>query len=512
MPLAPNPLRTISLLVGSLVAAACASGAVQLAAPFSDHAILQREKPIRVWGSGSPGEKITASFGSETQQVAADPAGAWHVIFTARPANRVGTDLVVTGENTITVRDILVGEVWLCSGQSNMTFPLERSEGGTLEIAAANFPLIRQFTVTQTTAGRPAATVAGAWRICSPATAGRFTAVGYYFARELLQDLDVPIGLMHCAWGGTPIESWMSAPVLEQSPASAAIARRWQDDLSARPANQAAYDRLLKPWLDGDAAAQREGAAAAASYRAAHPRPTVPSNIRPSSAPSSLYNGMLHPLIPYTLRGILWYQGEGNTGRPEEYSALFAALITSWRKDFKQGDIPFYWVNLANFKGNEATLGFARLREAQTQTLTLPNTGQALAIDIGNHDDIHPTNKRDVGHRLALIAKAKTYGRSGEFSGPQFANATVRGQAMRVTFTHAAGLSTRGGAPGSLEIAGADKKFHPATGTIEGETLLVSAPEVPAPVAVRYAFRNSPEANLYNGAGLPAVPFRSDSW
>jgi sialate O-acetylesterase len=365
------------------------------------------------------------------------------------------------------------------------------------------------------------------WTAASPQTAGDFTAVGYFFAREVFRKTGVPIGLVNSTWGGTPVEAWMSPAALASDPKFRIVAERWQQNLADFPARKAAHDATLAAWLKAEAASKTDAAAktkAAKSKQSAdqihaawlvkNPRPRAPRGPGDSWTPTGLFNGMINPLLPYALRGALWYQGESNTDRASEYRALFGAMITAWRGHFGQPELPFYWVNLANFNPTYETQPelWPWLREAQTQTLALPHTGQALAIDVGEADDIHPKNKQDVGRRLALLALNRVYGITGDDTGPTFAGATREAGALRVRFTYASGLNAREKPAQSLEVAGVDRKFFPATAKIERDTLLVSAPQVKEPVAVRYAWRNLPDANLYNGAGLPAVPFRSDSW
>ncbi|HEY0945058.1 MAG TPA: sialate O-acetylesterase [Opitutaceae bacterium] len=488
---------------------------VALAPLFQDHAVLQQGKPVPVWGRADAGEKVTVTFAGQTAHATADADGRWILYLDTLPANATPAELVATGRNTVIVRDVLVGEVWLCSGQSNMEWPVSRAQNAKEEIATASFPLIRHFKVKRTVADAPQENVEGAWAVCSPETAAHFTAVGYFFARDLHRKLGVPVGLVNSSWGGTPVESWMSPAALHSEPAFAVVRERWQKTLDEYPAKKAGFDEKVAAWEQKEAAARVAGEAALAEFRQQNPRPWglrgAPGD---SWTPMGLYNAMINPLVPYALRGALWYQGESNAGHASEYHALFAAMITWWRAHFGQGDFPFYWVQLANYKaGNGDGTDWAFLREAQTQTLSLPNTGQALAIDIGNPDDIHPTNKQEVGRRLALIAKTRIYEVPGDFSGPQFVSATPEGAAMRVRFNYADNGLTAGAKPlQSFVIAGADRKFYPATARIERDTVVVSAPEVKEPVAVRYAWSNSPEANLFNGAGLPACPFRSDSW
>jgi sialate O-acetylesterase len=483
---------------------------------FSDGAVLQRDKPVAIWGKAERGERVAVSFAGQKRETVTAIDGRWIVFLDALATEARGADLTITGKNVVTVRDVVVGEVWLCSGQSNMEFALSRATNAPQEIAAAKFPLIRHIKVDRATAETPldSAKTTG-WKSATPENAGAFTAVGYFFARDLHQKLGVPIGLVHSSWGGTPIESWMSPSALASDPAFAIAGERWRQTLAAYPSAKERYDVELPAWTAAEAAAQAQGPAAREAFLKKNPRPRAPRGPGDQWTPSSLYNAMINPLVPYAVRGVLWYQGESNADRASEYPALFSKMIISWRGHFGQGDIPFYWVNLANFKVPEDVTGqtYAWLREAQTRTLTLPNTGQALAIDIGDPNDIHPTNKQEVGRRLALLARNRIYGIVGDDTGPTFAKAVRENAALRVHFTHAAnGLVAHEQPPQALEIAGADRVFQPATGKIERDTLLVMSPTVKEPVAVRYAWQNAPEANLYNGAGLPAVPFRSDDW
>ena len=527
------PIKIVPrFLVLSLLAALSAARAeVTLAPLFTDHAVLQRDKPVPVWGRATAGERITVRFHGQSGGTVAGADGRWIVFLDQFATDANGADLTVTGRDTLTLHDIVVGDVWLCSGQSNMEFTVSRAQNAAAEIAAANFPLIRHIKVRNTVAESPADTVAtSGWLPASPQTAGTFTAVGYFFARDIFQKTGVPIGLVHSSWGGTPVESWMSPAALAGNPAFTFVTERWRQNLAEYPAKKAAFDLALAEWTKADADAKVSRKEPYAAWQKKNPRPRAPRGAGDSWTPASLFNGMINPLLPYALRGALWYQGESNAEHAAEYHPLFAAMITAWRAHFGQGDIPFYWVSLANYKvpTDKTDTTYAFLREAQTQTLALPHTGQALAIDVGNPDDIHPTNKQEVGRRLALLARNRVYGLTGDDTGPTFVEAKREGaatstgskgspqagsgQALRVTLAHAAGLLAHDKPVQSLEVAGADRKFFPATAKIERDTLLVSAREVKEPVAVRYAWRNAPEANLYNGAGLPAVPFRSDNW
>ncbi len=508
----PFVILTLLLATGGLRAE------VTLAPLFTDGAVLQRDKPLSIWGWAEAGEKVAVAFAGQKREATPGPDGRWLVLLEPLPANPLGAELIVAGRNTLTLRDVVVGEVWLCSGQSNMEWPVSRATDAATEIATAIFPLLRHVRIEHTVATTPADTVkTGGWLPATPQNVGAFTAVGYFFARDLHQKLGVPIGIVHSSWGGTPVESWMSPAALAGDPAFAVVGERWTKNLADYSANKTAYDSAFAVWQATEAAEKNKGAPAHAAWLKKNPRPRAPRGPGDPWTPAGLFNGMINPLLPYALRGALWYQGESNAERAAEYHPLFTAMITAWRAHFGQGDFPFYWVSLANYgvpsDGGERGRTYAFLREAQTKTLALPNTGQALAIDLGDPKDIHPTNKQDVGRRLARLAKSRIHGFVIDDTGPTFASATRAGKALRVHFTHAAnGLVAHEKPVQSLELAGADRVFHPAEGRIERDTLLVTSPAVREPVAVRYAWFNAPEANLYSGSGLPAVPFRSDAW
>lgn len=507
--------RSYSVFLALVAACAAVRAEVSLAPLFTDHAVMQRDKPVPVWGWASPGEKVTVTFAGQTRGAVADAAGRWVVMLDALATNATGAELTARGRNQVVVRDLVVGEVWLCSGQSNMEWPVAKADRAAEEIAAAKFPLVRHVKVARAVATQPADTVAtGGWEAATPQTVGAFTAVGYFFAREMHARLNgVPIGLIHSSWGGTPIESWLSPAALASDARFAIAGERWREALAGFPAASVAYEAAATEWKRGEVIARAQGPAALQAWVKKHPVPRAPRGPGDPWTPSGLFNGMINPLAPYALRGFLWYQGENNTDRPLEYHPLFVALITTWRAHFGQGDAPFFWVNLANFRSpvDASGVGYALVREAQTRALALPHTGQALAIDIGNPTDIHPTNKQEVGRRLALLAQNRVYGLTKDDSGPVFQAAVRQGAAMRVTFTHVAGGLVAHGKPvQSLEVAGADRVYKPAQARIERDALIVSSPEVREPVAVRYAWKNAPEANLFNGAGLPAVPFRSE--
>lgn len=507
MPALPCQLTLyVSLIV---IAVAPLSAAIKPAPLFQDHAVLQQGKPVPVWGTADAGEKITVSFADQTASTTADAVGIWRVTLAPLKASSTPATLTLTGTNTIVLHDILVGEVWLCSGQSNMEFKLAGANNAQAEIAAANFPLIRQLRIGYKVSNTTLRTAGGEWVAASPATAGKFSAVGYFFAREIHQKLGgIPVGLINSSWGGTAIAPWMD-PATLADPDLAFVENNWQAKLADYPALQAKHEAAETK----DARKAAEAKAAGKSYKKPWRRaPANPDGSPHEDKPAAIYNGMIHPLQPSALAGVLWYQGESNAIRPAEYTKLFPAFITGMRASFAQPDLPFYWAQLSAFTGGPGE-DWPALREAQTAALALQHTGQAITIDIGMEKNIHPVNKQDVGLRLALIALQKHYGRKVIASGPLFKAARFKGAAAQVAFTEmAGGLAAKGGKLSGFELAGTDQKFVAADARIEGATVIVTATTVPAPVAVRYGWRNYLTATLANSAGLPAAPFRSDPW
>lgn len=489
---------------------------VTLAPLFRDHAVLQREKPIPVWGRAEVGEKISVAFSGQQIRTTAAADGRWMVFLEPLPAVVDGSDLVVTAKNTLVIHDVVVGEVWLCAGAFNLDRPVAKTANGTAEIAAANFPLIRELQLSPTVAERPADGVnTSGWLTATPDFVGGFSALDYFFAREIFQKLGVPVGLVHGSCRNTPIESWLSPTALTSDPLFKSITERWEKPLAEYPEKKAASETKLAEWRTAEAAAKAHGETAHRAFLKQRPAPPPPRGPGDSWTPGGLFNGMINPVLPYALRGALWDQGENNSGHSGEYQALFRALIVTWRQHFGQGEFPFYWVNLPALKKEEDPTGvaLASVREAQTRTLALPNTGQAVAIDGRETDPSSPVDLQILGRRLASLAKHRVYGITVDDTGPTFLSAQREGSAMRIRFTHAGGGLVAHDKPvQSLEVSGADKVFRAAVARIERDTLLVWSPEVREPVAVRYAWRNHPEANLYSGAGLPAVPFRSDDW
>ncbi len=496
-------MRRLVPVLLCLLGLSTASAAVGLPSLFGDHMVLQSDRPVHIWGTAEPGESVTIAIAGRETKVAALADGRWNVYLAPMAAGGPHVLTVQGDGEPITVSDILVGEVWVGSGQSNMVWPVQQSNDAEAEIAAANYPSIRYFLAAQTPALTPSDNVGGEWKIVSPETVGEMSAVGYFFARHLHKRLDVPFGFVQAAWGGTPAESWTSTSALEsESELRALISSFAREKVRARPR----FERALKDWMTRSNAAVRAG-------RDAPTRPAEPRVLRPQHEPSSLFNGMIAPLMPYAIRGVIWYQGEnnGNRGHGTLYQTLFRTMIQDWRARWGMGRFPFLFVQLANY-GNVPEEGtWAELREAQAAALELSGTGMAVTIDIGNSTDIHPRNKQDVGRRLALVARATTYGEPDlEYSGPTFRQATPDGDELRLWFSHVAGgLQAHGGALKGFELAGADGKFVEAMARIEGESVVLSHEAIPYPTKARYAWAADPQANLQNAIGLPAAPFRT---
>jgi sialate O-acetylesterase len=491
----------------------------RLPAIFSDHMVLQQQMPLGVWGWAAPDERIEVRLRSQRVSTTADRQGRWRV--TLAPETAGGPDELVVAGATVTRRfaDVLIGEVWIGSGQSNMQWEVRQAQDADKEIAAANHPRIRLFSVKRVTAGEPKDDVtpmdaAPTWMVATPASVTHFSAVGYFFSRELQKARgNVPIGFIHSSWGGTPAEAWTRRDVLADDPALQPLLAQYRRIEAEYPSQRYGYERRLPIWSD-----------ALKAWRAAHPTPETPIPGMPAPRggpedphrPASLWNAMIAPLTPFAIRGVLWYQGETNALRAWDYQRLMAAMIQDWRRAWNRGDLPFLFVQLANFRPNPPSPGaswWAEVREAQRLTLGLPNTGMASAIDIGNPLDIHPLNKQEVGRRLALSARAVAYGERIVSAGPEYEGMTIEGNRIRVRFRHAGGGLVLDAAKGSsLIVAGVDGQFKPATAVVDGETLVVSSADVAAPVAVRYAWEDDPATSLRNKEGLPASPFRTDTW
>ncbi len=474
---------------------------------FADHVVLQRGTQVPVWGSAEPGESVKVTLSGQTQATKAGSDGKWMVRLHKMKAGGP-YEMQIEGKNSITIHDVLVGEVWLASGQSNMVFTVSKkaqSFAGMLdedkEIAAANFPQIRMFTVKERKSYAPEENPDGEWKVCSPDTVGVFSSVGYLFARDLQHKLHVPVGILTVAYGASTAESWLPRPALEADPQLKPMIDR--------------FDTLENFYKEHPGAMEADAPPGPQTINA---RPGKPGPLRDpvqdQHQPTVLFNGMLHPVIPYAIRGAIWYQGESIVGGKAGiglYPHVMETLVTEWRKLWGEGEIPFYAVQLPALKNVSNN---PMVREAQAQIISLPKTGFAVTIDAGDPDNVHPKDKEPVGERLALIALANTYGQKLEYSGPVYSSAHVEGNAIRIHFTHVdGGLVAKGGALEWFQIAGADQHFVDAQATIDGDTVVVKSASVSAPVAVRYAWANYPfGCNLYNAAGLPAAPFRTDDW
>jgi len=482
---------------------------VRLPSVIGEHMVLQAGRPIPFWGWADAGEKVVVEAGDRRAETTAGADGRWMVALEALDAGGP-IAVAIQGKNLIRLEDVLIGQVWVCSGQSNMQWAVSQSKDPQKEIAEANFPKIRLFSVERRTAFEPQSDCKGEWAACTPQTVPGFSAVAYYFGRKLHQELDMPVGLIHTSWGGTPAESWMTRATLEADPQYAPLLGRWAEMAKTGQDAKAKYEQELAAWKDAAEKAKAEGKPAPAA-------PAPPAGPPNPHFPASLYNAMIAPIVPFAIGGAIWYQGESNAGRAYQYRTLFRNMIEDWRMVWGQGEFPFLFVQLANFmatKPEPAESEWAELREAQTMTLSLPRTGMALAIDIGEANDIHPKNKQEVGRRLALAALAIGHRKDVVYSGPKYSSMDVEGTRIRIRFRYAnEGLVAQGGEPlKGFAIAGRDRKFVWADAKIEGRSVVVWSDKVVQPAAVRYAWADNPVANLYNAAGLPAVPFRTDSW
>lgn len=503
----PPAFRLMSLVFLLLFAAGLTRAEVRLPALFTDHMVLQEGMPLRFWGWADPGESVSVTFRKQTATVQTSASGRWTVSLKAERAG--GPDpLVIAGRQRLELQDVLVGEVWICSGQSNMEWPLNRSFEPQNDIAASENPNLRLFTVTKKKAVTPAEDVVGKWEPCNPSTVPGFSAVGYYFGRALQHARRVPVGLIHTSWGGSPAEAWMSEAALSANPDY----RR--DIVDAFAGAKRNFDEALAQWQKEKAEAEKDG------KKFDKGRPWDPWR------PSELYNGMIAPLLPYAARGAIWYQGESNAGRAWQYRTLFVDMIRDWRQHWGQRQFAFLAVQLAPWDRNKkrtleqitaepVDTDWAELREAQViATQKLPQVGLAVITDVGDKDDIHPTKKAPVGERLALAARTIAYGERIQGLSPRYKHATFkRGQAV-ITFDRVSkGLEARGGALTGFAIAGPDRKFVWAKAEIAGKNkVVVSNPSVPDPVAVRFGWADYPVVNLFSRDGLPAAPFRTDDF
>lgn len=499
-------MRKPFLLVFLFLCAACLSAQVTVPKIFSNHMVIQRNLPVHVWGMAAPGQTVAVNFRNQTGSAISDPLGHWSVYLKPGAAGGPFHLTITPGPSAaqqgtqppIALDDVMVGDIWLASGQSNMEFPLSRASTASQDLPNATNPQIRLLMIGKRSSdfAMPDADTNG-WTLSMPDTAKDFSAVAWYFARDLASRERIAVGVIDATWGGTVGEAWVRLTALGEDASLAPIfvARGKMAEKEADAVAEAKYEEQ-----------QRNEAKAAG-----RPAPSFPWHPPyPSWGPGTLWNGMIAPLAPLPIRGVIWYQGESNSAlaRVHTYDRVMRTLIEDWRRQWGIGDFPFLYVQISNFKSTPLE-DWAELRRQQVQTLALRNTAMAVTIDIGNPDDVHPTDKLDVGQRLARAARNLSFGEPVEYSGPMFRQATPEGTSIRVWFDHAHGLTAKGGSVTGFEVAGRDGKFVPAVAVIDGEAILASSPEVSLPIYVRYGWANSPQCNVFNGEDLPASPFTS---
>ncbi len=505
-----KPILATAGLIFAFAASPLIWADVKPSALFSDNAVLQQGGDVPVWGTAREGEKVTVEFaGQSATTIAKD--GKWRVMLKNLKADGPHV-LTIKGDNVVTVQNVVAGEVWLCSGQSNMAFPVvppervqPRQPLWEEEAAKADYPMIRHFRTGGGALDEPAAEVTGKWEVCTPVTVREFTAVGYFFARDLWVARHAPVGLINSSVGATGAASWVSRETLLSSPELKGNLDRQEKNKADYPAQLEKYKadepRLLAEYNTAVAKAKADG-------KPEPRKPTPPRNpFTDAYRPTGYYNSKIFPLAPFALRGVLWYQGESNSGHATEYRILFGGLIAGWRELWQKLELPFLFVQLPEYKGTPPDI-----REAQLRTWTdTPHTGMVVTVDCGDAENIHPADKRPIGARLSLIARATVYGEDIVYSGPLFDAAKFTDGHAVLTFKHSGGgLLAKNGGLGGFTIAGANKKFVAAKAEIIDDTVVVSSPEVSEPKAVRYGWDNVPVPSLYNKEGLPASPFRTD--
>lgn len=511
-PAAMNRLPAVLSIL--IFGAASLQAGLRLPALFTDHMVLQRGVACPVWGWDEPGTKVTVAFGGQQKSAVAGDNGRWETKLDALEASAAPRTLKVTGQGAIEVNDVLVGDVWVGSGQSNMQFKLGQTWDGDLEALMAANANLRLITVPIRGTQKLEPDFQGAWAVSSPESAPDFSAVLYFFGRHLQQTLGVPVGLIHCSWGGSACEAWVPRAAIESDPRFAALVDGWRKREAGfdEQAERAKHEAAMKEWRQKATEARQAG----------KPAPQAPRFNNPlggNQRPGNLWAGMAHPIKGYGIRGAIWYQGESNAGRAAQYRDLFPFMIEQWRKQWGQGDFPFYWVQLADYQGEPASPGdsaWAELREAQTLTLDkLPKTGQAVIIDLGEAGDIHPRNKRDVAERLVRWALAGEFGRPIACQSPRFQTLRAEGNKIILTFGDVGGglRTVDKKEVQGFAICGADRKWVWAEAKIAAkDRIVVTSPQVGAPVAVRYAWADNPVCNVYSAEGLPLTPFRTDDF
>ena len=547
----PLPSRRL-LAILAIASPLCLRAELKLNPLFSDHAVLQAGMDVPIWGTALPSQKVHVRFAGQDREAIADASGKWLMRLQPLAPSEESRTLEVEAEGSkMEVKDVLVGEVWLAGGQSNMAYPVGSLPDAAQVLPGAEDPELRFYTVAKKTADAPQQEASGKWETSNPLTAKGFSAAAYFFARDLRHSLHCPVAIVHSSWGGTPIETWIGLDAFRREPVLTRPLKDWDKALNdhrrvqADPSLESSYLAALDEWkknvgskydaaLKAYRAAESEGKAVGEPPKPATPEPTnpdpmgMPSPSRRPQAPSVSFNAMIAPLVPYGIRGFLWYQGEANASAGMDYRLLLPRLIDDWRRRWG-AELPFLYVQLpANGKNVTAVAenGWPWLREAQLMALREPRTGMAITIDIGDPANVHPSDKVDVGLRLARLARGNVYGEAIETSGPLPSGFAIEGGHIRVRFAHTGGGLTPGQAPWRAKgveplptdrllgfyVAGTEKLWVEAQATIEGDTVVVSSPAVPNPVAVRYGWAQSPRCNLYNREGLPASPFRTDNW
>ena len=484
---------------------------LKLPAIIGDHMVLQQKQDDPIWGWDTPGTKITVSFAGKTYETTAGDDGKWTVKLPPQEANDAPQTLTITGSSKREIQDVLIGEVWMCSGQSNMGFQVREDWNGDLESAAATLPNLRLIKVPPVGSQEFQKDFRGGWQSSTPRAAFYFSAVGFFFGRNLHQILHVPVGLIDCSWGASAAEAWVRRTSLEQDSRFKRLMEttvKTETDIQSEK-SKADFEKRLADWKSASEKAKAEN----------RPLPSQPRNpedfLIEQRRPGNIFGGMLYPILGFGIKGVIWYQGESNVDQAYEYNFLFPFLIEQWRKEWGQGNFPFYWVQLANFHPPTGEGRWAELREAQTKALRLPHTGQAVIIDLGEGKNIHPKNKRDVAARLVRWALVKDYGMQMPYRSPEFQSITFAANKATVTFD-CFGSTLR--SFGDDEVRGfalcaKDKVWHGAKGKVIGENQVeVTSDEVSAPVAVRYAWADNPVCNLYSSDGLPVTPFRTDNF
>lgn len=493
-------------IAASILLTCSLTAELRLPALFTDHMVLQRDQVNKVWGWDEPGTAVRIEFGGKSYSAAAGEDGAWSLLLDAAPANAEPQVMRIEGSGQLEIRDILIGEVWLCSGQSNMQWPLDKDWTGDLNILAADLPGLRLISVPKVGTQELQDDFDGAWSLSTPETAAGFSAVGFYFGRYLHEILDVPVGLIDNAWGGSAAEAWVRRDALEGDPrfAREVDSAKETDAWMQSPEAHDQYLQDLEAWETGGKRGRK---------------PRSPEQwFTGQHRAGNLFAGVLYPIIGYGIKGVIWYQGEANSSRAYQYRELFPFMIGHWRAEWGQGDFPFYWVQLADFRDEEDQPGesaWAELRAAQTSTLALLNTGQAVIIDLGEGRDIHPRKKYEVASRLVRWALVKDYGYDLPYRSPEFAGMTIEGGTVAIDFeTFGSQLKTYDKQEVlGFAICGADRVWHWADAqVIDEDTVAVSSEAVPEPVAVRYAWADNPVCNLMSAEGLPVTPFRTDDF